>query len=355
MTRNVSLLAAIAALVVGPSLAGCGDPPPPPKAEVVRPAKTMTLQSGTGGAERSFPGVVRAAQRAKLAFNVRGTLKELTVEEGQFVEEGTLIARLDSSDYDSRVAGEKAKFGQATAEAARAQELYAGNVISLADYQAAQTMVDVTRAGLNSARKTLSDTRLLAPFSGRISRKYLENFQQVQAKQAIVDLQDVNTLELVVDLPERTIGEAKLYSNFVAVFDGLSEEQYPVAFKAIGTEADPRTRTFPLTLSLPGLDGIKVLPGMTASVRATRSASVATEDPGFLVPSGAVFADENGVSYVWKVDTDAMTVHRVTVTLGPLQGPDIAVLDGVADGETIATAGVHSMREGMKIKLMSDE
>jgi len=75
---------------------------------------------------------------------------------------------------------------------------------------------------------------------------------------------------------------------------------------------------------------------------------------GFLVPASAVAADEQGKPYAWRIDPDSMRVSRVPVELGPMTGDEVRVLSGLDGGDTIATAGVHHLREGMQVRPLGE-
>jgi multidrug efflux pump subunit AcrA (membrane-fusion protein) len=73
------------------------------------------------------------------------------------------------------------------------------------------------------------------------------------------------------------------------------------------------------------------------------------------IPAHAVFSDPEGGANVWVVD-ESLTVHRRPVSAGPVTGSDgIIILDGLAPGERIVTAGVQSLREGQEVRLMGSQ
>ena len=94
---------------------------------------------------------------------------------------------------------------------------------------------------------------------------------------------------------------------------------------------------------------LQILPGMTAkvSVRVPRVSDGLQS--GIAVPGHAVAADENGQSYVWKIDPETMEARRTSVGLGILAGDLIHVTSGLAVGDWVAVSGVHQLREGMRV------
>jgi multidrug efflux pump subunit AcrA (membrane-fusion protein) len=123
--------------------------------------------------------------------------------------------------------------------------------------------------------------------------------------------------------------------------------------KEFSVAADPATQTFPITFTMPQPTNLNVLPGMTALVIVSDLQLDEDDTVPITVPAHAVISDPSGGALVWVVDTEAKTVHRRDVRVGPVTGTQsIVVLDGLAPGETIAVAGVYQLKEGQEIRLL---
>ena len=337
-------------------LAGCSKEEPVVESKAPRPVKTIVLEASGAAGMRQYPGRVRAASRADLSFEVSGKLVELPVREGQVVQEGDLIARLDDRDLSANLQSAQAEADNAAANFERGAKLVKDGFISKTDFDTLTSKRDVTAAELIKAKKAVDDTRLLAPFEGRVASRLVENFQDVQAKEPIVRLQDVEQLEIVVDVPEnRAIriqeqdrGQGKVH----AVFEAAPGREFPLTLKEYSTEANPETQTFEVVLTMPQPQGLLILPGMTAMVWAEPArGDDTTSADAFMIPAVALFADEVGKSYVWVVDTQSNTVSRRAVVTGDLSGTaSILVTGGLKAGEMIAVSAVSRLREGMAIR-----
>jgi len=338
---------------------------------VVRPVKIMTLTSSGEKTKITLPGQVRASQRVDLAFQVPGPLVKLPIKEGQQVEKGDLLAQIDPKDFQTNLRKAEGQLAKAKAMIEQAQSDYERILrIRKEDPGAAsQAMVDQKLAALDTtkaeirsleaavdgARDQLSYTSLRAPFAGLIARRYVDNFQEIQAKQPILSLQDVQHIEILLDLPETLMariktGTTKPFAEF-AVAPG---KLYELKKKEIAAEADPKTQTYQVVLEMESPEGIRILPGMTANVVAYTQLGEVVEEK-YVIPAIAVFADEAGNSNVWVVDPDTMKVHKRKVTTGNLTGKDsIQILDGLNPGEKIAITGVVQLREGMEVRDLSE-
>ncbi len=348
-------------LVAAVTILGCGKEEKEKPAPVVKPVKTLTV----GGAIRgvlSFPARVDAGKKAALSFRIPGRLIELPVKEGQEVKKGQLIARLDPRDYQIAREAAKAEYDKAEADFKRYQTLYEKDAVPLAEFDARRSQRDMAKAKLEEAQTNLRYTYLRAPFSGRIGKRYVENHMDVQAQQKIVDLNDLSTMEVSIDLPENIVKKVKedhLNVKIFATFDTVRDKLFPLTLKEASNRADPTTQTFKVTFTMPQPEDIELLPGMSGEVKifVQREESAKGEEAStFSVPAFAVMGDEKGGSYVWVLDPKEMTVHKREVKVGPIIGQDgIVILDGLEPGETIVTAGVTKLEEGMKVRAWKEQ
>jgi RND family efflux transporter MFP subunit len=336
-------------IIIGFVAAGCGEKPVETK-EVVRPVKMITVGSEDDSSERKFPGSVRAAQRVDLAFNVSGTLAELPVSEGDDVKKGDLLARLDRRDFKSNLASANAKHKNAKSDYDRNAKLLKEGVISRAHFDQLEKNLKVYESDATIAQKDFDDSSLLAPFEGRIARRYVDNFKEVRAKEPIVSLQDISSIEVVVDVPEwvmvpiRKRGSADVTAEFHAV----PGKQYPLKLKEFASEADPETQTYRVVLIMPAPDDVNILPGMTATVTGS-GLKDSLNRKSIQVPVSAVFADEGGKNHVWLVD-DSMKVRKQEVQVEGVTGESIHVVHGLSKDDRVVTAGVNYLQPGMKVR-----
>jgi RND family efflux transporter MFP subunit len=317
----------------------------------VRPAKVITVGERSA-MSREIPGTVRASQRVDLAFQVAGRIVEFRVKEGQVVAEGELLARLDDSDFQSAVNAAEAEADKNSANFDRAKELIVKQFVSQTDYDRIKAAYDVSVANLEKAQKALNDTRLTAPFSGTIARTLVENFEDVQAKQPVLSLQDQGELEIVVAISETLIArrDDRAQVSLKARFDALPEQTFDLYIKEFATEADPRTQSYEYVLGIKDKNLANLLPGMTATVNAKRLDTDSETASELVIPLTALVAGAEGESSVWAVASDN-TVKRHAVVTGQLVGADqIEIVSGISRGDIIVVAGTSALSEGMVVK-----
>jgi RND family efflux transporter MFP subunit len=221
--------------------------------------------------------------------------------------------------------------------------------VARAEVDQKRTAMEVARSSFAAAKQDAEDTRLTAPFAGVIARRHVENFQNVQAKEPIVSLQNVDELEIVIHVPERIMRSAPRRAAGYAQFDDVPGRRFPVSLKSYSTEADPQTQTYEVVLRLTRPQDVTILPGMSAEVLPGDAPDNAARS-SVAIPLNAVAAGPDGTPRVWVVDPDTDRVAARAVSVGAVQGSDIIVLDGLQIGERIVTAGLGHLREGMWVR-----
>lgn len=345
-------------------LPACGKPPEPETKEDSRPVKLMTLDSTSSSFTMEYPGVIDSLQSVDLGFEVAGQIIDLPIISGQEVMKGDLLARLDPTDYKAARDSAESKRRSYSADHGRAKRIFDLGAGSQANVDDTMRNIQVAIENLKTAQKALDDTYLKAPFSGEIAEIPADNFQNVQAKEKILKLQDLSSLEIDVAVPERDIAisppglsveELTQLLRPEIEISAVPGQRFPAKYKKIDSVADPVTRTYLATFSFANPADIWILPGMTAKViiHITSEKLPITGKPGFMIPVVATAVDEQSNAYVWRIDPDTMQVSRMRVELGAMSGEKIRILNGLEQGDRIAISGVHHLREGMKVHPLS--
>jgi RND family efflux transporter MFP subunit len=157
-----------------------------PTVEIVRPVISITVADVASFSESTFPGRAKAAQEANLAFEVPGKLVERPVDVGDTLRRGQVVARLDPRDFQNALDRASAAQTQARAFRDRILEAAKTGAVARQDVTDAEAQAETADAEVRIRRKALEDATLVAPFDGKVSATYVENFQNVLAKQAIV-------------------------------------------------------------------------------------------------------------------------------------------------------------------------
>jgi len=356
-------IAAVALLPI--VLAACQRAAPPP--EERRPIRTIVVAPQATPALAEFSGEVKPRVETRAGFQVPGRITQRLVEVGQAVKTGQPLATLDAQDY--RLAADAANAAltaaqvdrdQQRADYKRFEELQAKGFISQAELDRRRASLDAAEAkyrqadaSAHSSGNQTAYSVLRAPHDAVVVGIDAEPGQVVTAGQSVVRLARTGAKdsdgekEVLIGIPEQQLALLKAARDVqVRLWAGGAPIQGRV--REIAPVAEPATRTFPARITLidPPAD---VALGMTATVAfTTPSAQPAT----VIVPLQALQA-EAGQTHVWLYDAAGQTVHRRPVRIVNVAGNDVVIGEGLKPGDTIVTAGVHQLKEGQPVRLLS--
>jgi RND family efflux transporter MFP subunit len=203
---------------------------------------------------------------------------------------------------------------------------------------------------LNLARRDLEKTALEAPFDGVIANKFVDPFQEVARGEKLFEIYAEGAMEVVVSVPENVIGEVYLGLPAEIAFPSEQVVSQKGRVSEVGTVAGD-ANAFPVKVALANPPE-SVLPGMTADVSLLLGESGGSTS--YLVPVSAIAAgDEPGQGYIFVFDQASSTVKKMAISAKGVQDNRVNIIEGVAPGDVIAVAGVSFLRDGQKVKLMT--
>jgi RND family efflux transporter MFP subunit len=341
-------------------IAACSPEPERPPA--TPPVRTFLLNTEREARFRQFPGEVSASANGRLSFDVSGRLVRFPIYDGMIVEAGQIVGELDRADFQPAFDSAQARFNKAREDFERSRTLFERRVIARAEFDSARRTFEVAEAEFRTAEKALNDTRLIAPFKGRVAHRFVRNFQNVSAGELVILLQDVSTLEIDIQLPENmmslggrsmTAAEARELIEAKAEFAALPGEFFDLKLKSFATRANPTSRTFLVSFTCEPPEDRNLLPGMTSTVFVRLRGvtdNTDSQDPVFLVPVNAV-AKVDGQSVVWRLDPKTMTVSRVAIDIiGPTGGSMEVTSKDLQPGDELVSSGVRFLAEGMTVR-----
>ena len=355
--------------------AGCSDKETDLKPKV-RPVRAIQVREPQLLGGRWFPGQAEPTEEVNLSFRVGGPLISRSINVGDVVKAGQVLARIDPQDYSVRLENVQGQLGTAMRDLELAEKEYKRltrirkqdpGAISEAAIDRALAAKDRSleeikslKASVQHAKDQLSYTELEAPFDGSIVGIYVENFQDVKPKQPVVRLINLARVEMWVDIPEQLISRASYIKSLRVRFDTFPDRELSASIKEVGREATQATGTYPVNLIMDQPSDFTILPGMAGEAMAEiELPSDYTGDLegsiGVEIPVSAVFSDKSGKqSYVWVVADGDQTIHRREVQTGRVSDDGILIRDGLKAGEWVVTAGVDYLEEGQKVKLSTE-
>lgn len=327
---------------------GCQPKTDAPDAALAPIVRLLKVDPQPVISERYFPARLEASQAANLSFQVPGKLVHFPVIKGDDIAKGELIARLDQTDYQLNISAARVAFEQTERDLRRLQQLRNQNHISQAQLDDARSARDRAEVELDRARQHLIYTEIFAPFDAVIADRRVENFSQVAAGTPIVRIQDLSRIEVEIAVPEILLPQVQDPYAFTvtATLPSVPQRSFELRFKEFATEPDPRSRTYRVTFDMENPEDLRLLPGMSATVRI---ALLNDEFPLPVLPLHAVVAEGDGARvFVYHADTQRVESRQVTA--GRLTGEGIEILSGLKTGEQVVAAGVGFLSDGMLVR-----
>jgi len=339
----------------------------------VRLAAVVTVQT-SGEALRYSASIFPFAQ-ADLAFRTSGYVTEVKqvqgadgrtrdIGTGDYVEKGTVLARVRLEDMKNQVAQAQAQLDQAAAlhtqaeqDFGRAKILFATQSLTKPDFDQSQqrfnsTMaaVDNAKAVLNQAELTLGDSDLKAPFSGFLLNRYIELGSLASPSSAAFTIADISSAKATFGVPDYALSHVRLGQQLsIALQDDLTP--FVGRVTSISPSADTRNRVFAIEVTVANRGG-RLKPGMIASLglgENSRSSAPPSVPLSAIVP----YPSEPGRFAVMVAQERGgkLTANLRAVQLGETHESSIAVV-GVQPGEKVIAVGAQLLTDGEAIEVV---
>lgn len=349
--------------------------------ESLRPVKYKEVTRSGGKHVYTFSGVAQSDKEANLSFRVAGTVRTMNVKLGERVKKGQLIATLDPSDYSIQAdqASASEKGSEANLKSAetqliitrsnfqRIEKLYENNSVPLTEfeqaksnYETAQSSVDAAKTQVTSAskqtesaRNQVNYTRLTAPFSGVITMLIVEANELVGSGSPVAALSSEKKPEVNVGIPENLISKIKKDQPVTIHFSVLEGEPLKGSVYEVSYAAGS-SPTYPAIIRIDN-PSEEIRPGMAAAVTFNLGGE---EGKNLLVsPVQAIGEDGQGnfAFVLQKADSTGYIVKKRAVQIGELLPEGFEIKSGLKEGEMVATAGLRSLLDGMKVRLMEEK
>ena len=316
-----------------------------PQTHQITIVKTDTVRSCDHKETIEFPGRVKAAEEVNLSFQIAGKLAKVYADEGMYVRKGSIIAELDDRDYKLQFSAAEAEYNSIKAEAERIISLYRDSVTTASNYDKARYGLQQIQAKYDNCRNQLQDTKIYAPFSGKIQKRFYDAPAVIGAGMPVASMISTDMTEISINVPASEFARLPKANSYSASFDFIGKTDIPLTFIGISPKANAN-QLYTARFAVGKAEGIA--PGMNAMVKVVFDRK---GDGTTLIPSSALFSTD-GKSRVWICGKDGTVTSR-EVTIGQLHSNgDAVILSGLASGECIVTSGVHTLSEGEKVTIL---
>jgi RND family efflux transporter MFP subunit len=301
----------------------------------------------------SLPALIAANQQATLYSKVAGYLKTISVDKGDAVNQGDLLAEIEVPELVADAARYQAEADIAALDFQRASEAQqkAPDLVMRQDVDTAKAKAEMAKANLERARTLLGFTKITAPFSGTITRRMVDPGAFVPAatsgtaahNAALVTLADFKIVRVQVYVPEPEVPRVTAGVPARITIDELPNLVFTGAVSRVAQALDDETKTMLAEIDLTNRDNL-LRPGMYASATLT----VERHEQALRVPVEAVAFEKAGTAVFVAADG---TAKRVPVKAGFNDGSMVEILDGLAPTETVILLGRTVLNNGQAIQI----
>lgn len=311
-----------------------------------KPVPVEVAQVARRPIQASYHGTaaLEAPNEAQVVAKTSGVLLQLMAEEGDRVQAGQVLARLDPERPRLEVQRAEAMLRKLEAELARSKELYGRKLIAADLYEKIRFDVDTQRAAYEMARLELSYTNIVAPIDGVIAQRLVKLGNLIQLNTGLFRIVDTDELEAVLNVPERELATLSEGLEVAMEVDALPGRTFTGRIDRVSPVVDAGSGTFRVTTVFAS-DGV-LKPGMFGRVGVIYDQRA----DALTVPRIALL-DDTGEAAVFAV-RDGKAV-RVPVQIGHLDGELAEIREGLLEGESVVTAGKVTLRDGTKVEVLN--
>ncbi|TVQ73367.1 MAG: efflux RND transporter periplasmic adaptor subunit [Chromatiaceae bacterium] len=362
-SRRLATLGLCVALILAmvPAAAQQGDRPPPPV--TLEPAQVDSIE-----VQGVYAGRARGSREVEVRARVDGILEERLYVEGQAVDQGDALFRIEEEPYkialqhaQAQQANARAALNQAQREWDRISSLYARDAVSqrerdraLSEKELAEAQMEVAAAAVNDARRNLGYTRVEAPITGATELEVLPEGSLVERGTLLTIITQHDPIHIRFALPEGdaavqraarqariAAGEHHRYEATLRLADGSDYEHTGTVDFTAGT-IEPRTGSVTARAVFPNPDR-RIVPGQFLRVRL-----VLERFEDVVVVDETVVSEGHAGPQLFVVDEDNVA-HARNVTLGPTHDGRRVILEGLEPGEKVVVRGHVAVDDGMTV------
>lgn len=307
--------------------------------------KTQTIGYTSNEVRREYIGEVEEENNVDLSFQVNGNVEKVYVQEGQSVQKGQLLARLNTTSLQSIYDAAKSTLVRAQDAYDRLTILHQNNSLPEIKYVEVQTALEQSKSAERLAWKNLSECSLYAPFTGLINKRYVEAGTNVLPGSPIYNLVSINTVKVKVAIPEQEISGIAIGQSCVVKISALNNQSFDGVIIEKGVSAHPVSHTYNIKVKVENKN-LQIMPGMVCKVYLSGASEI--DSKYIAIPLKAAQIDRNGKHFVWLQDKEHK-VFRQEIVLGRLVGNEVLVVEGLQQGDILIVEGYQHVSPGITV------
>jgi len=329
----------------GDAAAATGGPGGMGMEDRIVPVEVATVTAGRIARDVSVSGVVEPIRTIGVNSQLAGALRTVVVEESDAVRAGQVLATLDDRELAAQLRSAEAGLEVARAAWERAEQLWARQVITAAEYERDQAAFAAATAQVDQLRTRQGYATVRSPLSGVIIEKNVEAGDIVGVQTRLFSIADLSTMVVRVRVSELEVVEIEPGAIVEVRLDAFPARAFAGRVRRVFPAADPATRLVPVEVALQGEAAATARPGFLARV----TFGLQAKENVLLVPASAIVGGE-GNEGVFVVETER--VERRPVRVGLTSQGRVEILQGLEAGELIVSVGTNNLRDGATVRVV---
>jgi membrane fusion protein (multidrug efflux system) len=277
-----------------------------------------------------------------------GLLNKVTVEEGDRVIKGQVLAQIDDGGLTQQLTQMQIQAELAKTTFERQKRLWDQNIGSEIQFLQAKSNYEAQIEAVSQMKQQIAKARVTAPFSGTIDEIIAEAGNNVAPGSPLIRLVNLSNMYIEADVPERFIADVTTGKTVEIEFPVLGKSMSSQVRQA-GNFINAANRTFKIEVGVPSKSDF-IKPNLTAKLRINDYSN----KEAILIPQNIISEDAGGQQYVYAIEevkNQTGKVSRVNISTGKTQGDLIEVTDGLQAGVNLIKEGARSVKEGQTVKI----
>lgn len=311
--------------------------------------KTQPVQDTLFNHYTEVQGDVATKENIVIYPEYSGVLTRVYVKEGDRVNKGQILAKIDEGGLGSQVAQLESRASLAKTTFERQKRLWEQNIGSEIQYLEAQTNFEAAQNAVNQLKSQLGKTTVRAPFSGVIDEVISDEGQVVNPGQnELFRLVNLDNMYVQASVPENYLNRIQKGTS-VIVEIGAIGKTFEGEIRQVGNFINPNNRTFQVEVAIPNENGM-VKPNLIATVKLNDYSS----ENAVIIPENALQMNSSGESLVYLLvptSDSTGTAQKVVVETGYTSGNAVEVTKGLKPGDQLIVQGAKSLRDQQKVRI----
>ncbi|MCK7558559.1 efflux RND transporter periplasmic adaptor subunit [Chitinophaga sedimenti] len=270
-----------------------------------------------------------------------GRITKLLVDEGSFVSQGAMLARVDDELLSTDLKSSEVNMKQLKVDMERNEAALKNGGVTQKQYDDAKLQYELAIAKVESANRRVKDTYVKAPIQGTINKKYVELGSYLTPGTKMFDIVDVSRLKLAVSVPEAQVINLKVGQSVKVTSNVYPEVNYTGKITFIASKGDA-TLNYPVEMEIANVSGKALKAGMYG----TAQFEMPKMDPAILVARTAFVGGVNS-NNVYVMEGEIAKLRKVVA--GRIFGDRVEVREGLSEGDIVITSGQINLADGSKV------